>query len=50
MNLGERYKELRTSVKDESGNPISIKDFAAKCVKLQAPRISELEITSVKCH
>ncbi|MBE6826957.1 MAG: helix-turn-helix transcriptional regulator [Ruminococcus sp.] len=43
MNLGERYKELRTSVKDESGNPISIKDFAAKCVKLQAPRISELE-------
>ncbi len=43
MNLGERYKELRTSVKDESGNPISVKDFAAKCVNLQAPRISELE-------
>ncbi len=43
MNLGERYRKLRASVKDESGNPISVKDFAAKCVKLQAPRISELE-------
>ncbi len=43
MNLGERYKALRLSVKDESGQPISIKDFASNCVNLQSPRISELE-------
>lgn len=42
MNLGEVYKKLRFTVKTDSGETISIKEFAEK-IGLAAPRISELE-------
>lgn len=42
MDLGRRYKELRQTLKDESGNTVSIKALAEK-MELAASRISELE-------
>lgn len=43
MNLGERYRQLRLSLRDENNEPISTRDFAENFVKLTAPRVSELE-------
>lgn len=43
MKLGERYKMLRLTIKNDLGEPISIKDFANNCVNLASSRISELE-------
>lgn len=42
MNLSERYKELRQTIKNSSGDTISIKDFSEQ-IKLATSRISELE-------
>lgn len=43
MDLGERYRQLRLSLRDENNEPISTRDFAENFVKLTAPRVSELE-------
>ena len=42
MKLGKLYKELRQTVKDETGDTISIKALADK-IQLASSRISELE-------
>ncbi|MDE6101488.1 MAG: helix-turn-helix domain-containing protein [Ruminococcus sp.] len=42
MNLSERYKELRRTIKNSSGDTISIKDFSEQ-IQLATSRISELE-------
>lgn len=43
MDLGQRYRQLRLSLRDENNEPISTRDFAENFVKLTAPRVSELE-------
>ncbi len=43
MNLGERYKKLRETVKDENGNKVNTRYFAENCVHIAQSRVSELE-------